>query len=160
MWKFLYIITLCYHFFQTKFLSIFSFRYIFFRRIRRDGRNRTMPVAFIHFTGDLQRTNRQTDETNGRQTCVDSSSMSHGFCHISIDVESSTYPPRPLLAVTPFVQLRLQIALFSLTQRVPLDLHSWWPRSFHRRRVCKPRKSVSPSLRSIVVVMFIVQEKM
>lgn len=85
----------------------------------------------------------QTDGQNGR-TCVDSSSMSHGFCHISIDVESSMYSPRPLLVVTPFVQPRLRIALFSLTRRVPLDLHSRWPRSSRERRIRKQKKSVSP----------------
>lgn len=45
----------------------------------------------IHVTSDSWRMNERI---------ADSSSMSHGFCHISIDVESSTHSHRSTLAVT------------------------------------------------------------
>jgi len=61
-----------------------------------------------------------------RHTFVSDSSMSHGFCHISIDVESSTHSPRRARRYTFRYSRRrfARIALFSLTRRVPLDLHS------------------------------------
>lgn len=93
-------IVICYRF-QTKFLSMFPFDTFFSEKLGEMAE--TARCELLLFTSLAIRSERM-DRRDGR-TCVDGSSMSHGFCHISIDVESSTHSPRPLLAVTPFVQL-------------------------------------------------------
>jgi hypothetical protein len=133
------------------FSSIFPFGTYFPVVSGRRGGQVTRRRELLLFTSLAirdERTDGRMGRTNVRRQLIhESRLLSYFHRRRKFNVLSSTTARRYTFRTT---AAWLRIALFSLTPRVPPDLHSRWPRSFRGRRVRQPKKSLSSPIGSII----------